>query len=498
MLIRVLLTFAVASSAFAQPQKCADLQNLRIPGLSLTIDKVTHVETPPMQPYCRLDATIDPRTGTSGKKYGIGFALALPDNWNGRFLFQGGGGLNGNVAAPMGGSAAGGNPGLARGFAVVTTDTGHKGSGFDGSFFEDQQASLDFFYVGVGRVAALAKDIVARYYGRSADHSYFAGCSTGGREAMLMSQRYPTYFDGIVSGDPAIRTGHSNLALAWAEVAFNQVAPKDANGKPVASQLFSQSDRKLVVSSILKACDAKDGVEDGLIFSPRGCGFDPAALTCSGAKTDSCITAQQAAGLKKAFVGPKDSVGNQVYPGFPYDAGIADMMGIPGLLNGARSPVAQPSAAIEMDAGQVARRIEGDSMARIGDTTVTNLTTFAGHNGKLIFYHGMSDPWFSPMDTLGYYEKMAAENGGLDKVSSWSRLYLVPGMGHCQGGSATLDRFDMLTAIVDWVEKGVAPDSVVATGNSLPGKSRPLCAFPKYAQYTGQGDPNDAKSFTCK
>ena len=148
----------------------------------------------------------------------------------------------------------------------------------------DQQASLDFAYVAVGRVALLAKAIVAQYYGRPAEHSYFAGCSTGGREAMLMTQRYPTYFDGVVAGAPAMRTGFSGLGDRWVAIALNQIAPKDAAGKPIPAQVFSDSDKKLIVNTLLNVCDAKDGVKDGMIFNIRGCvDFDPVAtLTCTG------------------------------------------------------------------------------------------------------------------------------------------------------------------------------------------------------------------------
>jgi hypothetical protein len=132
------------------------------------------------------------------------------------------------------------------------------------------------------------------------------------------------------------------------------------------------------------------------------------------------------------------------------------------------------------------------------DSTWTNLSSFSAHGGKLLFYHGMSDQAFSAMDTLDYYLKMSKANGGLDQVQNWSRLYLVPGMYHCRGGDAALDNFDMLSAAVDWVEKGTAPDSVIATGKAFPGRSRPLCAYPKYAQYSGQGDPQDAKNFVCR
>lgn len=157
-----------------------------------------------------------------------------------------------------------------------------------------------------------------------------------------------------------------------------------------------------------------------------------------------------------------------------------------------------PVDAAKFDAAREAARVAADVNARLGDSLWTNLATFSGHGGKLLFYHGLSDPWFSPLDTVEYYENLIRDNGGRGKVESWSRLYLVPGMGHCQGGSATLDHFDMVTAITDWVEKGTPPDTVTATGRAFPGRSRPLCSYPKYAYYTGQGDPNDARNFVCR
>ena len=265
---------------FAQPaaaqSHCSDMLKFQAPGVNLAITKAEAtpasapgtLRTSPNFPgtvpvavpgFCHVEGVINQRTGVDGKPYGIGFALALPDQWNGRFLFQGGGGLNGSVPLPLGNQAAGNTPGLARGFAVVTTDRGHKGGGFDGSFFRDQQASLDFYYQAIGRVAPLAKQMIASYYGRPAQRSYFDGCSTGGREAMIMSQRYPDYFDGIISGDPAIRTGFSNLALGFMTSVFDQAAPKDDSGKPDPKKTFPESDRKLIVNSILQVCDAKDG-----------------------------------------------------------------------------------------------------------------------------------------------------------------------------------------------------------------------------------------------
>ena len=388
---------------------------------------------------------------------------------------------------------------LARGFAVVSTDTGHTGTAFDGAFMQDQQAALDFAFVAIGRVAVLAKQIIAQHYGRPAEKSYYVGCSTGGREAMVMAQRYPTYFDGIISGAPAMRTGYSNLATRSVAVALNQAAPKDASGQPLPAQIFSDADKKTIIDGLANACDDKDGLKDGLIFNTRGCKFDPKVVACSGAKKDGCLSAQQVSALEKAFAGPRDSKGRQVYPPFPWDTGItATGGGIPGLLSPGNSPLGPPNRSLQQDVDAEAAQQAMNAQAVIGDTyTWTNLSTFASRGGKLLFYHGVSDPWFSANDTIDYYTRLGAANGGADQVQTWSRLFLSPGMGHCQGGQS-LDTFDLLTALVDWVEKGVAPASVTATGRALPGRSRPLCAYPKSATYKGSGDPESAASFECR
>lgn len=508
-------------AAIAPTQKCSDLVNLKIPGSKMVIMKAEEIPTTPagtlhagsitgaaipvaIPPYCRAEGVIDQRTGFDDKPYAIGFAIALPDNWNGRFLFQGGGGLNGSITPPLGGQAAGDSPALARGFAVVSTDTGHKGAVFDAAFMKDQLADLNFAYIAVGRVAILSKQIIAEYYGQPAKHSYYDGCSTGGREGMLMSQRYPTYFDGIVSGDPAMRTGYSNIGLTYARNAFAAIAAKDASGKPEPAKDFSPSDKKLLADAIMKSCDEKDGLKDGMIFNTEACQFDPAVLKCKGAKTDSCLTEQQVGALQKAFSGPKDSQGKEVYARFPWDTGYILSSGSgPFAVFSSFLPTEGPSAiaAVQPRAGltidQMVAGVEANESQTLTDTTWTNLTTFSGHGGKLIFYHGTSDPVFSPFDTLGYYERMAKNNGGLEQTENWSRFFFVPGMNHCSGGPAALDNFDMLTAVVNWVEKGVAPESVVAKGKAFPGRTRPLCAYPKHAQYKGQGDPQDADSFEC-
>ena len=514
----VIVLFSVP--AFAQtsrttPAACEALQKLQLDGVALTITKSQWFAAgaplpggraggPPPAPsnlpaYCRIDGVIDRRTGVpAGTNYGIGFALALPEAWNGRFLMQGGGGLNGSVQNPVGTSAAGDTSALARGFAVVSTDTGHTGTGgFDGTFQQDQQASLDFAYEAIGRVAELAKRIIAKQYGKAPDKSYFAGCSTGGREAMLMTQRYPLLFDGVIAGAPAMRTSYSGIGDRWVAVTLNEVAPKNAQGQPVTRDALTAPQKQAVIDGIVNACDASDGVADKMIFNVTACRFDPKTLVCSGAANDRCLSPQQAAALEKAFAGPKDSKGRQVYPGFAWDTGLASTQGIPGLLHGGQV-LGGNGSSIGMDVDAAVERVQGDPGEALSTTARwTNLNTFSGRGGKLLFWHGVSDPWFSALDTVDYYTRMTQANGGADRVRDWSRLFLVPGAGHC-GGGPTLDRFDALDAMVKWVEQGTPPDRLNATGAAFPGRSRPLCAYPLHAQYKGEGNPEDASNFDCR
>ncbi len=498
----------LSSCAWAQaPHPCASLMNFKAPSVEITKAESiaagttepipwSQSRTAPLPAYCRVEGVINRRTGVDGEEFGITFALAMPDKWNGDFLMQGGGGSNGIVLPPLGLNAAGDKPGLIRGFAVVSTDTGHKSHrpGFDFGFMRDQQAYLDFAYLANAEVAGLAKQLIAQYYGKPAAFSYFSGCSTGGREGMILSQRYPTAFNGIISGDPAMRTGRSNLAIGkWIPVAFNQIAPKDSDGNPIITQAITDNDRKLLMDALMKKCDGKDGLADGIISDPLGCDFDPAALTCQPGKDEACLSPEKVAAIKKAVGGPKTSGGVQAYPGFLYDTGITSGGPIRGILSPGPGIFGPATTAMAVE-------VEKEALADIQplvDSMSTNLTTFSAHGGKLIFYHGDSDPWFSPLDTFGYYKDMAAANGGQEAVSKWSQFYFVPGMAHCGGGPG-LDQFDLIGAMVDWVEKGIAPTSVVATGKAFPGRSRPLCPYPKHVQYNGQGDSEEASNFECK
>jgi hypothetical protein len=481
-LVFLVVAAAAATTGYAAGD-CAALTRYTLAAQAISVQKAERVPAGQLPAHCRVEGVIDARTGAGGKPYGIGFAVALPENWSGRFLFQGGGGLNGTLAAPVGGQWAGERSALARGFAVASTDSGHRGAVFDGSFFADQQAALDFLFLGVARTTVVAKELVARHYGKPASRAYFVGCSTGGREAMMMSQRFPGYFDGIVAGAPAMRTSFSNLGLRHLTTALK-------------AHPLGESDRRLVVDAMLRACDSLDGNADGFVFAPHACGFDPGTLQCQGAKSERCLTADQVGAVRTVMAGPRTQSGRQVYPGYYFDTGIANTRGLPGILVGPMIPEGPPiGVTMDVDAAAAAAM---DARAMLGDTNAwTNLGTFRAHGGKLLFVHGVSDPWFSARDTVEYYERLGRDNGGAP-VADWSRLFLVPGMGHCGGGERTLDRFDLLGPLVEWVEAGHAPERIIATGESAPGESRPLCPYPAYARYEGAGNASDAASYTCR
>src|SRR5690349_6161331 len=356
----LIASLALAPAAGAA-DACAKLARFTYPGHRVEIRQAQDVAAGSLPAHCRVDGVIDARTGRDGKPYGIGFAIALPAQWNGRFLFQGGGGLNGSVQPPLGAAYAGDRSALARGFAVASTDSGHQGAVFDGSFFADQQAALNFLYQAVAEVTVVAKAIIAKHYGKVQEHAYFVGCSTGGREAMMMSQRFPGYFDGIVAAAPAARTSFSNLGLRYATAALH-AAP------------LSDADRKVVLDGVLKACDGLDGNEDGFIFAPQKCQFDPGTLPLSPAQVNA---------IRAVMQGPRTSTGRQVYPGYFYDTGIANTQGLPGILSGPMIPEGRPvGTTFDVDAAAFEAM---DARAMVGDSSAwTNLSTFRGHGGKLV------------------------------------------------------------------------------------------------------------------
>ncbi len=519
---------APASAPESATARCRSLRSFEWPQLVVDEARLVPVgparslpgEAPATAPgallpeHCLFIATLAPRTGAQGQQLGIGIELRMPIAWNGRFAFEGGGGLDG-VLRPSYGSVWGTirPPALARGFAVASTDGGHRSpSMLDPHFGLDQQARIDYAYNAVDKATSVAKALLARFYGRAPRRSYFVGCSNGGRQAMMVAERMPLQYDGVVAGDPTFRLTRINIDQAWNEIVLAKAAPKDTKGRPILSQVMSEVDLRLVANAVVKQCDALDGLADGVINDYRGCHFDPAVLTCRGAKTPTCLTSAQVTALKALMGGPHDSHGRALYAAFPYDAGIADPVfyhmhfgtSPDGVLNSAdgtlgfgslryfsMTPPEPGFDVMKFDFDRDPRRLL--ETAQINDADSVYLETFARH-GKIILYHGLSDQGVSPLATAAWYDQLRSANDG--RLEDWARLFLVPGMTHCGGGPAT-DEFDMLGAIQEWVEEGRAPDRIIARGRTFPGATRPLCPYPTIARYKG-GDPKSAQSFACE
>jgi feruloyl esterase len=267
---------------------------------------------------------------------------------------------------------------------------------------------------------------------------------------------------------------------------------------------------------VLAECDAADGIADGSIDAPQQCRFSPEKLRCTGDKTDQCLSGTQVDALKRAFEGPRDSSGHPLYPGWTYDAGIATAAWRGWTLG--TSPTSTPDARNTTLVADSIRRLfltppdpqfdlpkfdfdrdpqRMTASRAMNDADSTFYQSFVARGGKMIAYHGYSDPVFSAADLIAYYRQLGDDNGGAEAARNWSRLFLVPGMTHC-GGGVSLDDFDPLTPLEDWVEKGKAPDQMLARGKAFPGRSRPLCPYPQETRYSGSGDPNDAANFTCR
>jgi hypothetical protein len=528
-LIATALT-AIGSGARAQiapTAQCDSLKSFSLPGLVVTEVKLVPagpVEAPPdeapapapgtqVPQHCLFKGKLNPRTGEHGEVFGIGIEMRLPLEWNGRFAFEGGGGLDG-IQRPSYGSVWGTirPPALARGFAVVATDGGHRSPSMsDAHFGLDQQARIDYAYNAVDKTTLVAKALIAKFYGQPPRHSYFVGCSNGGRQALIVAQRMPLEFDGVVSGDPSLRLAWTNVDQAWNEIVLARAAPKDAQGQPIVSQALSPPDLKLVADAVVRQCDAQDGLADGMVNDYPACHFDPAVLTCKGQKSASCLAPKQVTALKQLMGGPHDSKGHALYAAFPYDSGIAEpafqrmhfgtsptavnnsadaILGFGSLRYYTLTPPDPRFDPMRFDFDRDTSRVLETS--KLNDADAAYLQSFATH-GKLILYHGMSDQGLSPLDTAAWYDRLQASTGG--RTQDWARLYLVPGMTHCAGGPST-DEFDMLTTIQSWVEEGHAPDRIVARGKAFPGLTRPLCPYPEVARYTG-ADPKSEQSFSC-
>jgi feruloyl esterase len=542
------LAFALlAPHGHAQPALSCDTASFTQLGLPATriVSATTVRDDPRAGPHCVLRAAVNERTGTDGKPYAIGFEMRLPESWNGGYFDQVNGGNDGAVV-PAFGMLTGGTPNnaLARGYAVLSSDSGHDGqanptAGLVGGnlFGFDEQARLDYGYTANVTLTPIAKKIVERYYGRKPERSYMVGCSNGGRHALVGATRLAKEFDGFLAGAPGYNLPMVSLQHAWDLQSFEKA------GGDIRKAL-SRADMQVLGDAVRQQCDALDGAADGIVGAIAQCQktFDIKKLRCEANGSKACLNDQQIAAVERSFGGPKDKTGKALYASWPYDAGLGSdgwrtwklespipgFEGLPLIATLGAGSLAQvfttpptkldgtPAGLVEFlrkfdfdrDAPKVLATTKDYPVAAMDFMAPTDwrqpkLAELKAAGGKVIVYHGAADGAFSLQATIDWYEKVRANNGG--DVSGFARFYPVPGMTHCGGGPST-DRFDLFGALVDWVEHGKAPTNVTASARAdnrelpqgwSPTRSRPLCDWPKVARYKG-GDLESAASFVCE
>lgn len=491
--------------------------------------------------HCVIEGEMNRRvSAVDGETYAIGFEMRLPVAWNGRFLYQANGGLDGNVLQAVGTNSGGGqlDNALNMGFAVISSDAGHSSSQ-NPLFGLDPQARIDYGYNAVATLTPMAKEVLKTAYGKGPDRSYFEGCSNGGRQAMVAAARSYGEYDGIIAGDPGFHLPKAAIGGMWSSQQLASVATATTPaGPPDITTSLTPDERQLIASKIIAKCDALDGVADGMVQDIKACqaNFDLArdVPTCTNDVRDgTCLSGAQKQAIGNIFSGARNSAGTALYASFPYDAGIngsgwaawkqggsivLDPMAAAFVFTSppqGASVLSQSSAyalnfSMDLDAPKIFATSGAYAESSWSFMTPPNEADLSGlkqRGAKLMVYHGTSDPVFSSNDTTDWYQRLTAANGG--DATNFARLYTVAGMNHCSGGPAA-DQFDMLTPMVAWVERGTAPDRVLATArdttNAIPnveipaswgaGRTRPLCPYPKVARYTS-GDINAASSFTC-
>lgn len=518
----------------------------------------------------RVGNETSPGAPVSRYTYAINWQARLPEAWNSKFHMPGGGGTNGSVPNTTNR--------LRQGYAAAANDSGHSNAvnndplaGGAAAFGTDFQARVDFAYNAIDLTTRTARRLVEIYYADAPEYSYFEGCSMGGREAMMVTQRLPSYFDGAVSGDPAFRITKVGV---WAAYTGQQLAglarARDlisGFGVPFANNTFTNQDLQLVSKAVLEACDHRDGLVDGMVNDTQACTtrvVEPVlkALRCEGGKTPACLAADQVQAILNIYgSGAPNSRGKPQYAPWMWDAGIAGCtspedcntptatninigwrlwnVGIfnPGFVphvsnaaNGAFSFASLGGGAIPLlfatppilpaptandglanlimnyDFDTLAASIFGTSAAfPVSNTELlnvddTDLRPFRKRGGKLIIWQPQSGGPFSPQDMVDWYTQMSRKMGGFENTQEFARLFMMPGVNHCGGGPGT-SLIDAFSPLVDWVENGRAPDSILGTAPAntpWPGRTRPLCPYPEFARYKGSGDINVAESFECR
>jgi pimeloyl-ACP methyl ester carboxylesterase len=467
-------------------QRCERLRGKALDGASIT--EATLVAASNTLPeYCKVTGLLPAD---------LQFEVRLPSDWNGKTVYAGGGGFDGAIPST--------DAYTARGYTAIASNGGHTGL-FDGSFALNTEMLADFADRSIHRVLPFAKDIIRERYGRNSEKTYFEGCSNGGREALIEAQRWPDDFDGIVASAPAYN--YVELLLAFNRN-FQQLSKPGAN--------FSAARLATLGKAVLDACDDKDGLVDGIISHPAACQFEPGTLQCTGADQDTCLTAEQVASARTIY-SPMRLEGIVINEGWPA-GGEADPLGWAPWMTGNGNALFSGGGLFQLGMVRyfITRDPNHDTLAfapqawlpRISEVSAqvsansADLERFRARGGKLILWHGGTDAAISQNGTAAYYQRVVQTSGGQAAADSFVEYFPAPGVNHCGGGPGA-DSVNLLSALEDWVEKGIAPSSanLVATKVDLqtgaPLLARPLCKYPLYPRYKGEGDPASAASFTC-
>ncbi len=456
--------------------------------------------------FCRVQAVAHPAADSK-----IQFEVWLPlSQWNGKYFGIGNGGFAGSIQYGLMAAA------VMNGYASSSTDTGHEAPATSADWaLGHYEKIVDFAYRAIHETADKSKSVIRSYYGRAAKHSYFSGCSNGGRQALMEAQRFPADYDGIISGAPANDWTHNFAGFIWDQQALQGDAQIPDSKMPV------------IEKAALAACDAVDGVKDGVIDDPTKCHFDPSVLLCKGADSDTCLTSPQVAALKKIYAGPRNSKGEQIFPGY-VPGGETGPGGWSRWITGrdsdqfvfgkaffANMVFDNPNWDLRTFDFDRDVKIADDKSGRLFNAVEANLKPFKDRGGKLLLYHGWSDTAIAPANAILYYQSVVAKMGA-KSTSDFFELYMVPGMQHCAGGpgpnsfgtnpsTTPSDAQHSLSIALDrWVDQGIAPNQIIATkyktgANPESGvlRTRPLCPYPQVAVYSGSGSTDDAANFKC-
>lgn len=437
---------------------------------------------PGLPSFCRITATLKPTSDSD-----IGIEVWLPaSNWNGKYLAVGSGGWGGSI------NYDGLADALRRGYATSATDDGHRTQGA-GFIVGHPEKFIDFAYRAEHEMTVEAKTLINAFYGRDAHYSYWNGCSGGGREGLLQAYRFPDDFDGIIAGDPA-NVRRNAWALWLAVQTFKNPAA-----------YISPAKYPMIHRAVLDACDANDGLKDGLIENPESCHVDFKALQCKSADGPDCLTSRQVQTAQTIISPATTASGEVLFPRLEPGTELrwARLAGGPqpaDLFLDQFRYVVNHDSNWDWRTFDLARdAAKANAINKDVDDLDPHLAAFAKRGGKLLIYHGWADQQVAPGSSVEFFKSAAALSGDPAKASDWIRLFMAPGMAHCSGGEGP-DSFDTISLMEKWVEQGNAPAQIVATQHDAAGqtdRTRPLCPYPQVVRYNGTGSIDEASNFSC-